>query len=78
VWWNPNLEPLPAYGATTSINGNCGFSLAPAPEGDENVSDVIDIFNYFEDIPEEPMRAIIPWDWKKWSEYKTSMQAKVC
>jgi N-acyl-D-amino-acid deacylase len=77
VWWNPNLEPLPAYGATTSINGNCGFSLAPAPDGDENVSDVIDIFNYFEDIPEEPMRQIVPWDWKKWSEYKVSMQAKV-
>ena len=34
VWWNPNLEPLPAYGATTSINGNCGFSLAPAPDGE--------------------------------------------
>jgi N-acyl-D-amino-acid deacylase len=77
VWWNPNLEPLPAYGATTSINGNCGFSLAPAPDGDENVGDVIDIFNYFEDIPEEPMRAIVPWDWKTWSEYKASMQAKV-
>ncbi len=77
VWWNPNLEPLPAYGATTSINGNCGFSLAPAPDGDENIGDVIDIFNYFEDIPEEPMRAIVPWDWKKWSEYKASMQAKV-
>ena len=77
VWWNPNLEPLPAYGATTSINGNCGFSLAPAPQSEEDVSDVIDIFNYFEDIPEEPMRAIVPWDWKKWSEYKASMQAKV-
>ena len=77
VWWSPNLEPLSAYGATTSINGNCGFSLAPAPEGDENINDVIDIFNYFEDIPEEPMRAIVPWDWKKWSEYKASMQAKV-
>ena len=23
------------------------------------------------------MRAIVPWDWKKWSEYKASMQAKV-
>ena len=77
VWWNPNLEPLPAYGATTSINGNCGFSLAPAPQSDRDVQDVIDIFNYFEDIPEEPMRQIVPWDWKKWSEYKASMQAKV-
>ena len=77
VWWNPNLEPLPAYGATTSINGNCGFSLAPAPGRPEDVQDVIDIFNYFEDIPEEPMRQIVPWDWTKWSEYKASMQAKV-
>ena len=77
VWWNPNVEPLPAYGATTSINGNCGFSLAPAPAASEDVQDVIDIFNYFEDIPEEPMRAIVPWDWKKWSEYKASMQKNV-
>ena len=77
VWWNPNLEPLPAYGATTSINGNCGFSLAPAPQTEQDVGDVIDIFNYFEDIPEEPMRQIVPWDWKTWSEYKASMQARV-
>ena len=77
VWWNPNLEPLPAYGATTSINGNCGFSLAPAPQQPEDVQDVIDIFNYFEDIPEEPMRQIVPWDWKLWSEYKASMEKKV-
>ncbi len=77
VWWTPNLDPLPGYGATTSINGNCGFSLAPAPSGNEEKENVIDIFNYFEDIPEEPMRDVVPWDWTKWSEYKTSMQEKV-
>ncbi|KHK89851.1 N-acyl-D-amino-acid deacylase family protein [Novosphingobium malaysiense] len=77
VWWSPNLDPLPAYGATTSINGNCGFSMAPAPASEEDRQNVIDIFNYFEDIPEEPMRSIVPWDWTKWSEYKASMEAKV-
>lgn len=77
VWWSPNLDPLPAYGGTTSINGNCGFSIAPAPTGADEVHDVIDIFNYFEDIPEEPMRGIVPWDWTKWSEYKASMQRNV-
>jgi len=77
VWWSPNLDPLPGYGATTSINGNCGFSLAPAPQREEDKLDVIDIFNYFEDIPEEPMRAIVPWDWKTWSEYKASMERNV-
>ena len=77
VWWSPNLEPLPAYGATTSINGNCGFSFAPAPQREQDKEDVIDIFNFFEDIPEEPMRKIVPWDWVKWSEYKASMQRNV-
>jgi N-acyl-D-aspartate/D-glutamate deacylase len=77
VWWSPNLDPLPGYGATTSINGNCGFSMAPAPQTEEDKQDVIDIFNYFEDIPEEPMRAIVPWDWTKWSEYKASMERNV-
>ena len=77
VWWSPNLDPLPGYGGTTSINGNCGFSLAPAPQNEEDRQNVIDIFNFFEDIPEEPMRKIVPWDWKKWSEYKASMQRNV-
>lgn len=77
VWWSPNLDPLPGYGGTTSINGNCGFSLAPAPQTAEDRQNVIDIFNFFEDIPEEPMRKIVPWDWKTWSEYKASMQRNV-
>ena len=47
---------------------------APAEEDRQNV---IDIFNYFEDIPEEPMRQIVPWDWTKWSEYKASMERNV-
>lgn len=77
VWWSPNLDPLPGYGGTTSINGNCGFSMAPKPQTEEDTQNVIDIFNYFEDIPEEPMREIVPWDWTKWSEYKASMERNV-
>ena len=77
VWWNPNMEPLPGYGATTSINGNCGFSLAPAPRTEAEKQNIIDIFNFFEDIPEEPMRKLVPWDWQSWREYKASMEGKV-
>jgi N-acyl-D-aspartate/D-glutamate deacylase len=75
VWWSPAMDPLPAYGVTTSINGNCGFSMAPAAPAVH--ADVIDIFDYFEDVPSAPARALIPWDWTKWSEYKASMQRKV-
>ncbi|WP_216917753.1 N-acyl-D-amino-acid deacylase family protein [Nocardia noduli] len=73
VWWSPNMEPLPAYGVTTSINGNCAFSMAPTPKTAEDRQNLIDIFNFFEDIPEEPMKRLVPWDWTTWSEYKKSM-----
>jgi len=75
VWWSPNVEPMPAYGVTTSINGNCGFSMAPARP--EILADVVDIFNFFEDIPEPPMQKLVPWDWQKWSEYKASFLRNV-
>ena len=77
VWWAPNMEPMPAYGITTSINGNCGFSMAPAPQSAEAKQSIIEIFNFFEDIPEEPMHKNVPWDWVKWSEYKQSMLRNV-
>lgn len=77
VWWSPIMEPFPGYGVTTSINGNCGFSLAPIPPQASGKSDVIDIFNFFEDIPEWPMRNVLPWDWQKWSEYRASHERNV-
>lgn len=77
VWWSPNMEPCSAYGITTSINGNCRFSMAPAPQTEVDKRDVIDIFNFFEDIPEEPMKKLVPWDWRTWSEYKRSMRNHV-
>ncbi len=77
VWWSPNMEPLPSYGVTTSINGNCAFSMAPLPDNAEDRQNIIEIFNFFEDIPEEPMRKIVPWDWKTWSEYRASMVRNV-
>lgn len=77
VWWSPNMEPFPGYGVTTSINGNCGFSLAPLPQTETGRDDIADIFNFFEDIPEVPMKTMIPWNWHKWSEYKASHEANV-
>lgn len=77
VWWSPNMEPFPGYGVTTSINGNCGFSLAPTPANETGREDIIDIFNFFEDIPEWPMRNMMAWDWSKWSEYRASHERHV-
>jgi len=77
VWWSPNMEPFPGYGVTTSINGNCGFSLAPLPGHESGRQDIIDIFNFFEDIPEFPMRTMVGWDWTRWSDYRASHERNV-
>jgi N-acyl-D-aspartate/D-glutamate deacylase len=77
MWWNPNLEPMSGYGVTTSINGNCGFAAAPISNDPRAQDEMVRIFSFFEDIPITPFRNILPWDWRKWSEYRESMQQKL-
>lgn len=77
MWWQPDLDPLPGYGVTTIVMGNCGFALAPLPEDPAARAEVVKIFSFFEDIPERPFFENLPWDWRRWSEYKASVAAKV-
>ncbi len=77
MWWEPQLDPLAGYGVTTSIIGNCGFSVAPISDDQAARREVVKIFSFFEDIPEEPFIEELPWDWHKWSEYKESMVKNV-
>lgn len=73
LWWQPDLQPLPGCGVTTVVMGNCGFALAPLHEDQQVREEVVKIFSFFEDIPEQPFLNNLPWDWRTWSEYKTSM-----
>ncbi|MGB5078188.1 MAG: D-aminoacylase [Sphingorhabdus sp.] len=77
MWWQADLDPLPGYGATTMIMGNCGFSMAPLPDDPKIKEEVMGIFSFFEDIPLGPFKRFVPWDWKKWSEYRKSFEANV-
>jgi N-acyl-D-aspartate/D-glutamate deacylase len=77
IWWIPTMDPLPSYGATTTINGNCGFSVAPAHPDPKVRAQIVDIFNFFEDIPEEAMTTLLPWTWRKWSEMQATQKAKL-
>ena len=77
MWWMPTLEPMPGYGVTTSINGNCGFSAAPVHDDPRVRKEMVDIFSFFEDIPDKPFLDLLPWDWRTWSEYKASLESRV-
>lgn len=73
MWWQPDLDPLPGCGVTTVVMGNCGFALAPLHDDPEVQREVVKIFSFFEDIPEEPFIEKLPWNWRTWSEYREAM-----
>jgi N-acyl-D-aspartate/D-glutamate deacylase len=77
MWWQPDLDPLPGYGVTTAIMGNCGFSAAPISDDAGVRAEIAKIFSFFEDIPEKPFLNELPWDWRTWSEYKQSMTSRL-
>ena len=77
MWWQPNLDPLPGYGVTTAVLGNCGFTAAPVSDDEAVRRELINIFSFFEDIPISPFLEHVPWDWRSWPEYKASMEKHV-
>ena len=77
MWWQPDLDPLPAYGATTMILGNCGFTMAPLHPDQKVKDEVMGIFSFFEDIPIGPFQQSVSWDWSTWSEYRASFEKRL-
>jgi N-acyl-D-amino-acid deacylase len=77
MWWQPDLDPLPGYGVTTTIMGNCGFSAAPISDDPAVRTEIAKIFSFFEDIPEKPFLSTLPWDWRTWSDYRRSMESRL-
>ena len=77
MWWQPELDPLPGYGCTTMILGNCGFTAAPLHADPKVQQEMIGIFSFFEDIPLGPFMENVPWSWRKWSEYRKTLEATV-
>ncbi|HET6971684.1 MAG TPA: amidohydrolase family protein [Phenylobacterium sp.] len=74
MWWQPSLDPLPGYGVTTAVMGNCGFSAAPVAEDPEVRLEMVKIFTFFEEVPIDPFLQRLPWDWRSWPEYRASIE----
>jgi N-acyl-D-aspartate/D-glutamate deacylase len=74
MWWQPSLDPLPGFGVTTAVIGNCGFTAAPVSEDPEVRMEMVKIFTFFEEVPIKPFVDRLPWDWRSWSEYRQSVE----
>src|SRR5258708_21899603 len=48
MWWDPSCDPMPGYGTTTAVIGNCGLTVAPLSASMR--SSMIDLFCFIEDL----------------------------
>jgi N-acyl-D-aspartate/D-glutamate deacylase len=71
MWWNPDLDPLPAYGNTSLVFGNCGNSLAPLAGAQRD--EIVDLLCFLEDLPLDAFRTEIPWTWEDWPQYARAL-----
>jgi N-acyl-D-amino-acid deacylase len=73
MWWDPACDPLPAYGTTTVIMGNCGLTVAPLSAATRD--SIVDLFCFIEDLPLHAFRHAVPWTWETWPEYRDAVSA---
>ena len=74
MFWNPGLDPLPAYGNTSVVFGNCGNSIAPLAGAQRD--EVVDLLCFLEDLPVDAFRNELPWTWQRWPEYTKALEAQ--
>jgi N-acyl-D-aspartate/D-glutamate deacylase len=67
AFWDPMGSCSSYHGVTSVVMGNCGFSLAPAPESQRAL--VVRNLERAEDIPPAAMAAGIPWTWDSFRTY---------
>ncbi len=68
MFWDPTLDPLPTYGMTTIVMGNCGLGLAPVR--DDVTADIVDLLCFIEELPVSLAGDYVPWGWETWSQYR--------
>ena len=73
MWWDPSCDPMPAYGTTTAVIGNCGLTVAPLTAAARG--SMIELFCFIEDLPVPAFEHAVPWSWETWPEYRAAALA---
>lgn len=67
IFWDPVSASVSSHGVTTTVMGNCGFTLAPAAEKDMDL--VLRSIERAEDMSRPAIIAGVPWRWETFPEY---------
>ncbi len=73
MWWDPSCDPMPAYGTTTAVIGNCGLTVAPLRA--EARASMLELFCFIEDLPLHAFTHAVPWSWETWPEYQQAIDS---
>ncbi|HEX3864732.1 MAG TPA: amidohydrolase family protein [Stellaceae bacterium] len=70
--WDPVLAPSSWHGVTTILFGNCGVGFAPVRR--EHRTELIDLMEAVEDIPNIALSEGLKWDWESFPEYLDALE----
>jgi N-acyl-D-amino-acid deacylase len=67
IFWDSLGNCSSLHGVTTTIMGNCGFTIAPTPASSKDLA--IRSIERAEDISRQDMLVGVPWTWRTYSDY---------
>jgi N-acyl-D-aspartate/D-glutamate deacylase len=73
--WDPYGTCEPQHGVTTVVMGNCGLTLAPVKNGDEDA--LVKSFVRVEAIPRFALEQGVKWAWHTYGEYLDQLEGKI-
>ena len=75
LFWDPLATPSSLHGVTTTISGNCGFTLAPLAPGDKEYT--ARMMANVEGMSLEALQQALPWDWQGFGDYLDRLDGKI-
>jgi N-acyl-D-amino-acid deacylase len=72
--WDPTASPSPQLGVTTTVIGNCGFTIAPCRAADRDL--VMRNLTQVEGMSIEALRAGIRWDFETVPQYLDMLERR--
>ena len=75
ILWDPYGTCEPQNGVTSIIMGNCGLTLAPINDGDEDA--IVKSFVRVEAIPRHALEQGVQWRWHSFGEYLGALKGNI-